>query len=90
MYGRITREEAIKAVGLESVEKVETENVEFTCRITDTTNPGMTEFSATVDVDDDRSLVMYCYCNSEDVESAEELDQLDWDEAIADAEFLVV
>lgn len=94
MYGRIDREEAIKRVGAESVKSVESENVSFTNRVTDGTEmTGYTEFSASVDcVEDgeDVTLVMYVYIDSDELEAREDLDRLDWDEAIRDAEYEVV
>lgn len=90
----ITREEAINEVGLALVEKVEAEGVEFTNRVTDgTRHNGYTEFSASVDLDEDdgfkSKLTMFVYVDSDTVSETEALDQIDWDAAIAEAEYRV-
>lgn len=86
----ITRQEAIKEVGLESVVKVEGETVDFSCRVTDgTTYQGYTEFSATVKVDSEDwdELTMYVYVDTHEVDAADDLDQIDWETAVQDADY---
>ena len=89
------RIEAIKKAGIEAVKKVETSNVDFTNRVTDGTHlQGYTEFSASVDFTDDdgetATLIMYVYISSDDVEEVENLDELDWESAISDADFDII
>lgn len=76
----MTREEAIKAVGQEAVEKVERENCDFTNRLTDGTEwMGWTEFAAWIDIDDERKLGAFYYQKKEDVDAVEDLGDLIWD-----------
>lgn len=89
------REEAIKEAGIKAVKKVEAENVDFTNTVTDgTIRHGYTGFSASVGfVDsegDERTLKMYCRVDSDDVAEVENLDELDWDKAISEAEFEII
>ena len=89
------RIEAIKKAGIKTVETVENMNVEFTNRVTDGTPlQGYTEFSARVDFTDEdgdtATLIMYVHIDSENVESVENLDGLDWESAIADADFDII
>lgn len=88
----MTRDEAIKAAGSEAVEAVENKNVDFTNTVTDgTPNMGYTEFSATVELDEDSRLTMYCYIDTDKVKAADDLSDLDWETAIEDtAEFEIV
>ena len=84
----MTRNEAIKEVGIEAVEAVETENLDFTSRITDgTVWHGFDEFSARIDLDNDCFLAMYVYVDSSAVAAVDNLDELDWDHYIKTAEF---
>lgn len=86
----MTREEVINEIGLAYVEQVEKESVDFTNRVTDgTPYQGYTEFSATVSVDHDDwdSLTMLVFVETSEVEEAPELDWIDWDKAIAEAEY---
>lgn len=86
----MTREEAIKAVGIEWVEAVEKENCDFTNRVTSGTEwDGFDEFSATVEFDRGEyvefgngcwhCIVAYYYQKSEDVNATEDLGSLDWE-----------
>ena len=77
----MTREEAIKAVGLELVEQAEHENCECTCRLTDGTEwDGYTEFSASSDYNENMDrVVVYYYQKTEDVSNTEDLGSLDWE-----------
>ena len=89
------RIEAIKKAGIKTVETVENMNVEFTNRVTDGTHlQGYTEFSASVDFTDEdgdtATLIMYVHIDSEEVESVENLDDLNWESAIADADFDII
>ena len=88
----MTRNEAIKEAGIKTVEAVETENVDFTNRVTDGTNDaGYVEFSASVDfVDNDDNaciLTMILLIDEDEVNASDDLDQIDWDAAIKDAKF---
>lgn len=70
-------------------------NVDFTNRVTDGTHlQGYTEFSASVDFTDEDeetvTLIMYVYIDSYDVKEVENLDELDWEAAIADADFDII
>ena len=85
----MNRKEAIKNTSLELVEKAESENVDFTNRVT---GNGHTEFSASVkfeDEDGEGTLVMLVLVPDEEVDAHEELDQIDWDKYIAEAEYQV-
>ena len=85
MTNRITREEAIKLAGVETVEAAERSHAVFTGRVTDgTPDHGFTEFSANVS-----NVTMYVLVETDEVKKAEELDQIDWDSAIEDAEYEV-
>ena len=86
----MTREEAIKAVGIEWVEAVEKESCDFTNRVTSGTEwDGYDEFSATLEFDSGEyvnfendsycGIVAYYYQKSEDVNATEDLGSLDWE-----------
>jgi len=84
----MTREEAIKEAGINKIKEVECENVNFTCRLTDGTQyHGYDEFSATVDLDDGSLLAMYVYIDSNMIAKVEQLDELDWEHYIKEAEY---
>ena len=86
----ITRSEAIKATSLNSVEKVEAENVDFTNRVTDGTNDaGYSEFSASVKYVD-KTLTMFVFVDSKSIMNHENLDDVDWEKAISNAEFEII
>jgi hypothetical protein len=91
----VSREEAIAIVGVDAVKEVETENVDFTNRLTDgTPYNGWTEFAASVQciselTDDGAVLTMYVYIDSNDLVDCEDLSNLDWDAAIAGAIYTV-
>lgn len=85
----MTREEAIKVTSIELVEKVEGENVDFTNRVTDN---GHTEFSASVtfeDEDGQGTLTMLVLVPDEEVAAHDELDGIDWEKYISEAEYQV-
>ena len=85
----LNREEAIKATSLDLVKKVESENVDFTNRVT---GNGNTEFSASVtfqDEDGQGTLTMLVLVPDEVVNAHDELDGIDWDKYIAEAEYQV-
>lgn len=89
------RSEAIEKAGIEAVERVEKMNVDFTNRVTDGTHlQGYTEFSASTEFIDEcgerATLIMYVYIDSDDVAAVENLENLDWDSAIANADFDVI
>ena len=82
----MTREEAIKAVGLKLVEQVERMNCDYTNRVTDGTEwDGYTEFSAVSDYNDNMDrVVAYYYQPNEILEKMAEdgdndLGGLDWE-----------
>lgn len=81
--GNLSREQAIAAVGVEAVEKVEAENCDFTSRIMPPGWGDVVEFSACtkcVDHDgDDCVLVAYYYQDQSAVDEADKLDHLDWE-----------
>ena len=99
----MTRNEAIKKVGLETVSLVEGENVEHTNRVTEgTIDAGYVEFSATVDFEvgcsvmihppvmsepDELMLVMNVLVDEDEYKNADDLDLIDWDSAIKKATF---
>lgn len=76
----MTRDEAIKAAGLEYVEQAERENCECTCRVTDGTDwDGYTEFSASSDYNDNMDrVVVYYYQPTELCRKTEDLGSLEW------------
>jgi len=85
----LTRKEAVNAVGQALVEEAEACDVDFTSRVTEgTSNQGLTEFSGSVDCDD-TTLTMYVYVDNDIVKQVEQLDQINWDEAIAQAVFCI-
>jgi hypothetical protein len=90
---KVSREEAIAMAGVDAVKEVEAANVDFTGRITDgTPYIGWTEFAASVQykselTDDDATLTMYVYIDSDDLVGCEDLSDLNWDAAIADADY---
>ena len=79
--GNLTREQAIQAVGLEIVEKVEHENCDFSGSL-QTDGDEAVEFTASIAFKnsdgDDCHLVAYYYQMAEDLK-ARELDDLDWE-----------
>jgi hypothetical protein len=89
--GKLTREQAIKVVGIESVLEVEGDQVGYTGRVT---GNDWVEFSATVDaIDPDGykvKLVMYVMVSQSELDSVEELDGVDWDKAVSEAQFDIV
>ena len=80
--GNLSKEQAVSLVGLEAVEKVEEKNCDFTARL-QTDGDDAVEFSASVTcVDKDGSsfvLVAYYYQNEDDVATADDLSDLDWE-----------
>lgn len=82
----MTREEAIKAVGLKLVEQAEHMDCDYTCRVTDGTEwDGYTEFSAASDYNDNMDRVIVYYYQPNDIleKMAEngdtDLGGLDWE-----------
>jgi hypothetical protein len=91
---RLTRAQAVEQVGGEAVMQVETESVDFTNRLTDgTPHNGWAEFASAVATTDKQgescTLTMYVYIDSDHLVECEDLSYLNWDAAIADAEFVV-
>jgi len=87
---RLTEKEAINETNLELVNLLKSKNVDFTNRVTDgTKDQGMMEFYADVELkdnDDFETLTMYVFIDDETVDSLE-LDQIDWEKAIKEAEY---
>lgn len=83
----MNRDEAINGAGIEKVEKVEHENLDFTGRTTEGTQyDGYTEFSATVDIEGyDTALTIYVFIDSDVLLDVENLDGIDWSEAMKEA-----
>jgi hypothetical protein len=82
----MTREEAIKAVGLELVEQAEHRDCDYTCHITDGSEwRGFTEFSACSDYNENMDrVVVYYYQPNEVLEEMRadgntDLGGLDWE-----------
>lgn len=94
IHGRIDRKDAMKRAGDNAVKSVESESVSFTNRVTDGTEmAGYVEFSSSVGCVEDgeeRTLVMYVYIDSDDLKNCEDLESLNWGNAIKDAEYEVV
>lgn len=88
---KLTRDQAVKEVGLDAVIEVEGENVDYTGRVT---GNDWVEFSATVDAKDGDGekvkLVMYVMVSQAELDSADGLDGVDWEKAISEAEFQIV
>ena len=78
----MTRQEAIEMFGIQIVEQAESDNCDFTNRVTDGTGwQGYTEFvgkSSDCNADGDYCYAYY-YQKSEDVDSVEDLGILDWE-----------
>lgn len=77
---KLTRQEAVAAVGERSVIAIGDMNVEFTNRVT---NDGTVEFSAGISAFDHQAgeavtLKAFYYQTAEDVAANESLDDLDW------------
>ena len=91
----MTRNEAIKEAGIETVEAVDIESVDFTNRVTDgTVDQGYVEFSASVDFsknDDDCSLIVYVLVDEDEVaEAGDDLGNVDWDRAFKSARYEII
>lgn len=84
---RISREEAIKQVGISNVVLLEKENVDFTNRLTSGTKDfGWVEFSASISCNvngENITLTMYVFVDEDEIDTFEDLDQIDWDSAIS-------
>ena len=80
--GDMTREEAIKAAGLDVVEKLDRANCDYTNRVQTDGDPAV-EFAATVsytDVDGDTlHLIAYYYQDEDDLDGVEDLGSLNWE-----------
>ena len=77
--------EAIAATSAKIVSAVESTSVDFT----GATHNGLVEFSASVEINDSESLVMRVLVPESVVNSAIELDNIDWPQYIVDARFEV-
>jgi len=73
---RLTRDEAIKVVGIKAVERVEALNCEPTSRLLNAGYEGLTEWAATTEIEDGY-LTMY-YMTNEDDEAEVEDNGGDW------------
>jgi hypothetical protein len=80
-HGKMTRDQAIEAAGIETVNKLDYENCDFTNRV-QTDGDTSVEFSASVKFVDsdglDRALVAYYYQEPESLDGVEDLGSLDW------------
>jgi len=84
---RITKEQAIAAVGAAAIEKLIYENVEPTNRVT---TDGTAELEARIKAfegEDEVTVSMYVYFDADEFMAAESLDSLNWDKAMSKAEF---
>jgi hypothetical protein len=76
---KLTCSEAAKEVGKYIIKKLDKEDAEFTNRITDgTQDDGFTEFSASLELKDGRTIEAIYLQPNEDVESCQELSDLEW------------
>jgi hypothetical protein len=79
--GTMTREQAIQAVGVELVNKLDGVNCEPTGRL-QTDGDDSVEFSSSVETSNEEygrmTLTAYYYQSSEDVEGTEDLSNLEW------------
>lgn len=82
---RISRQEAVATCGAEIIAKLETQGVDFTNRLID---GNFVEFSATLEGEEDQ-VSMYVLVPEDEVSSVENLDEVDWDTHLADAEYEV-
>jgi hypothetical protein len=84
-HGKINREQAIAVAGIEAVEKVESENCDFTNRVDSVLDlEGVIEFTASVRFFDkdgyERTLTMYYYPDAAQVTDCDgDLGRVDWD-----------
>jgi len=81
-YGTVTREQAIAVFGEELVNRLDSENCDFTNRV-QTDGDTTIEFSATLrglaaDDGQERTLTAYYYQDADMVREAEDLGSLDW------------
>jgi len=90
----MTRDEATKEAGIETVEAVDNEPVDFTSRVTEGSNDqGCVEFSASVDFknDDDCRLIVYVLVDEDEVaEAGDDLGNVDWDRAFESARYEII
>lgn len=77
----MTREEAIKRMGLAMVESAEADSCDFTNRVTNGTEwDGFCEFAGYSEPNEDgKRVVAYYYQKNEDVDATEDLGSLDWE-----------
>ena len=80
--GKLTRRQVIALAGLETVEKVDSENCDFTNRLLPEVSEEV-EFAASVEFVDqegnERSLTAYYYQDEKEVDEVESLDNLEWE-----------
>lgn len=91
---RLTKEQAIAVVGADVIKALECESVDYTGRLTDgSSNVGYTEFATSVDAKDTEgepvTVTMHVFIDSDNLVDCDDLSNLDWDSAIADAEFTI-
>lgn len=92
---RIRKEQAIAVVGAAVIKALECESVDYTGRLTDgTANNGYTEFSASIDATDlagePVTVTMYVFISSDHLIDCDDLSNLDWASAIANADFEII
>ena len=80
-HGKMTRDQAIEVAGIETVNKLDNENCDFTNRV-QTDGDTSIEFSASIKFVDhdgsDRYLVAYYYQEQEALDGIDDLGSLDW------------
>lgn len=80
--GKLTREQAVELCSIETVEKVESENCDFTNRL-QTDGDTAVEFASSVKfIDGDgiqRTLTAYYYQEQEELDKTEDLGNMDWE-----------
>lgn len=84
---KITKDQAIAAVGDEAISRLLYANVEPTNRVT---TDGTVELSARVNAQEDGedvTVFMYVLFDADEFNACEDLDALDWDRAVAEARF---
>lgn len=88
---KITRTQAVDQVGENAVLEVEGSSVDYTGRVT---GNDWVEFAATVSAKDAEGesvkLVMYVMVSQSELDSCEELDCVNWEKAVSEAEFQIV
>ena len=84
---RITKSHAIQAVGKQTIEKLLTANVEPTNRVMTDGTVELSSRAQAVENGDEVTVFMYVFVDGEQFAACENLDELDWDTAMENAEF---